>query len=192
MFLAISFTGGTAMTVWLLKANPELLHERLTGLGKPGRKDWDKRIMAVLIPLYVVWVVVMPLDAVRFHWSHIPIWAQAVGGLLFCVLYYMLFLVYRENSFLSRAMRIQKDRGQTVISTGPYRSVRHPMYAGFVVQFIGASLLLGSWVGVLVGLLFMIVAARRAVMEEAMLREELPGYVDYMTHVKYGLIPYVW
>jgi protein-S-isoprenylcysteine O-methyltransferase Ste14 len=192
VFLAIFFGGGIAITLWLSKANPALLNERMTGLGKPDRKAWDKRIMAVLIPLYIVWVVVMPLDAVRFHWSHVPLWAQVVGGVLFCVSYYMLFLTYRENPFLSPAARIQRERGQTVISTGPYHYVRHPMYASYLVQFIGASLLLGSWVGLLVGLLFTVVAARRAVLEERMLREELPGYEDYMTHVKYRLIPYLW
>lgn len=192
IFLAIFFGGGIVIILWLLKANPALLNERMTGLGKPDQKAWDKRILAVLIPLYIVWIVVMPLDAVRFHWSHIPLWTQAVGSVLFCISYYMLFLTYRENSFLSPAARIQWERNQTVISTGPYRYVRHPMYASYLAQFIGVSLLLGSWGGLLIGLLFTAVAARRAVLEERMLCEELPGYEDYMTHVKYRLIPYLW
>lgn len=192
VFLAIFFGGGMAFVLWLLKANPALLNERMTGLGKAGQPEWDKRILTVLILLYLVWLVVMPLDAVRFHLSHIPLWVQVVGGWLFCISYYLLFLTYRENSFLSPAIRIQRERGQTVISTGPYRYVRHPMYASFLVQFIGASLLLGSWAGVLVGLLITMLVARRAVLEERMLREELPGYAEYMTRVKYRLIPYVW
>ena len=192
VFLVLFFGGGIVIILWLLKNNPALLNERLTGLGKADRKAWDKRIMALLIPLYVVWVVVMPLDAVRFRWSQMPVWLQVVGGLLFCISYYTLFLTYRENSFLSPAMRIQRERGQTVISTGPYRYVRHPMYASYLIQFVGASLLLGSWVGLLVGLLFTAGAARRAVLEEGMLREELAGYLEYMARVKYRLIPYVW
>lgn len=191
-FLAIFFGGGIPIVIWLLKYNPGLLTERMTGLGKSDVKAWDKPLMTILILLYIVWLVVMPLDAVRFHWSHIALWAQAMGGVLFCVSYYMLFLVYRENSFLSPAARIQRERGQSVISTGLYRYVRHPMYASFVVQFIGASLMMGSWTGLLVGLLLMAVVARRAVLEEKMLREELPGYADYMTHVKYRLIPHIW
>ena len=192
VFMAIFFGGGILSVIWLLKTNPALLNERLTGLGKENRPDWDKRIMAVLIPLYVVWVVVMPLDAVRFHWSHIPVWGQVVGGVIFVISYYLLFLTYRENSFLSPAIRIQQERGQTVISTGPYHYVRHPMYASFLLQFIGVSLLLGSWFGLLLGLLFTTIAARRAVLEENLLRKELPGYAEYMTNVRYRIIPYVW
>ena len=192
VFLAIFFGGGIVIVLWLLKLNPALLNERMIGLGRSDQKAWDKQIMAAIIPLYIVWLIVMPLDAVRYHWSHIPLWAQAGGGVLFCFSYYMLFLTYRENPFLSPAVRIQRERNQTVISTGPYSYIRHPMYASYLVQFIGVSFLLGSWVGLLVGLLFMVVVARRAVLEERMLCEELPGYKEYMTHVKYRLIPYVW
>lgn len=191
-FLGIYFVGGTIMTLWLAKANPGLLQERMTGLGSADIRPWDKRLMAVLILLYIAWLVVMPLDAVRFQWSHIPVWAQTVGGALLCVSLYLLFLTYRANSFLSPAVRIQRERGQTVITTGPYRYVRHPMYASFLVQLIGVSLLLGSWVGLLVGLLFTVVASRRAVLEERMLREELPGYAEYLARVKYRLIPFLW
>jgi protein-S-isoprenylcysteine O-methyltransferase Ste14 len=192
VFLGIYVVVGTAMVLWLLKVNPGLLNERMTGLGKSDQKSWDRPLMMLLIALYVVWVAVMPLDAVRFRWSHMPLWAQVAGGALYCISFYMLFLTYRENSFLSPAVRIQEDRGQTVVSTGPYRYVRHPMYASLLVQFIGASLLLGSWVGLLVTALILGVVARRAVLEEAALRDELPGYEAYMTHVRYRLIPGVW
>ncbi len=192
VFLLIFYGGCLAITLWLLKANPALVNERMTGLGKPDRKAWDRPLMALISLLFVAWLVVMPLDAVRFHWSHVPLWVQAVGGVLLCVSFYMFYLTYRENSFLSPAMRIQKERGQTVIATGPYRYVRHPMYASALVLFIGGSLLLGSWAGLLVGLLLTAVLARRAVLEESMLSEELPGYTEYMTQVKYRLIPYLW
>jgi protein-S-isoprenylcysteine O-methyltransferase Ste14 len=103
-----------------------------------------------------------------------------------------IFIAFRENSYASPVVRIQEDRGQTVISTGPYHYVRHPMYSGIVIFAIGTPLLLGSWYGALWGLIFVIILARRAVLEERTLREELPGYADYMAQVKYRLIPYIW
>ena len=192
MFLALFFTGTIVLSVWLLKANPELLNERMTGLGRTEQKSWDKALMTVISLLFVAWLVVMPLDAVRFQWSHIPVWAQAMGGVIFVIGFYTMSLTFGENSFLSPAIRMQHERGQTVISTGPYHYVRHPMYAGFLLFAIGTSLLLGSWYGLLIGLLLVALTARRAVLEEAMLRDELPGYAEYMAHVKYRLIPYVW
>ncbi len=191
-FLAISFGCGIIIIRWLLKENPGLLYERMTGLGRPEQAAWDKPLSTAMILLYIAWVVVMPFDAVRFHWSHIPFWLQIVGGMIFIISNYLLFATYRANSYLSPVIRLQPDRGQTVISTGPYRYVRHPMYASFLVQFIGASLLLGSWLGVLVGLLITAVGARRAILEERLLRDGLPGYAEYMARVKYRLIPYLW
>jgi protein-S-isoprenylcysteine O-methyltransferase Ste14 len=101
-------------------------------------------------------------------------------------------LVFRENSYLSATVRIQEERGQTVISTGPYHYVRHPMYAGGLFMFLGTPLLLGSWYGLLLTLLFLPALLVRAVLEERTLLQELPGYDAYMAHVKYRLIPHVW
>ena len=101
-------------------------------------------------------------------------------------------MTFRENSFLSPVVRVQEERGQTVISTGPYHYVRHPMYAAFILFVLGTTLLLGSWYGLVLGLLLVIGVARRAVMEEHTLRQELAGYDEYMTQVKYRLILGVW
>ncbi len=106
--------------------------------------------------------------------------------------FYIFFLTFRENSYLSPVVRLQEERGQTVISTGPYHYVRHPMYAGIVAFAVGTPLLLGSWYGILFGLILVVLIARRAVLEERTLREELPGYAAYMARVRYRLIPHVW
>ena len=106
--------------------------------------------------------------------------------------FYLLFLTFRENSYLSTVVRIQEDRGQTVVSTGPYHNIRHPMYSSILVFAAGSSLLFGSWYGALSGLIFLILLARRAMLEERALRAELPGYSAYMADVKYRLIPYIW
>jgi protein-S-isoprenylcysteine O-methyltransferase Ste14 len=106
--------------------------------------------------------------------------------------FYLFFLVFRENAFLSPAVRIQSDRGQTVVSTGPYQYVRHPMYATAIVFLVGTTLLLGSWYGLGLALILVLAIAYRATQEERTLSAELPGYDAYRKQVKYHLIPYVW
>jgi protein-S-isoprenylcysteine O-methyltransferase Ste14 len=104
----------------------------------------------------------------------------------------LFFLTFRENAYLSPAVRVQRDRDQVVVSTGPYRHVRHPMYAAFILYALGTNLLLGSWYGLLLALVLIVMVAWRAVREERTLREELPGYEEYMAEVKYRLIPHLW
>jgi len=99
---------------------------------------------------------------------------------------------YRDSGMMGSEDNQHKERGQTVISTGPYRYVRHPMYAGMLLFFIGVALLLGSWLGFGLFPVFIGALVIRAVREEEMLREELPGYDAYMAQVSYRFIPYVW
>jgi protein-S-isoprenylcysteine O-methyltransferase Ste14 len=134
----------------------------------------------------------MALDAVRFRWSKVPPWLQGIGALLLLGSFYIFYLTFRENSYLSPAVRVQTERSQTVVSTGPYRYVRHPMYAAFVLFTLGTALLLGSWYGLVGGLLLIGMIAWRAVQEERVLREELKGYRAYMTRVRYRFVPYLW
>ena len=165
--------------------------ERMTGIGKPNQPIWDKVFFVAVELFFLAWLVLMPLDAVRFRWSQMPGWLQVVGAVLLLCSLYLFFLTFRENPYLSPAVRIQPERGQTVISTGPYRYVRHPMYAGVIPFVVGTTFLLGSWYGLL-GLIIVVGIAFRAVREERVLRLELPGYEAYMARVKYRLIPYVW
>ncbi len=188
----VLFLGFTiALTRWLLRNNPGLLKERMTGIGKPNQPAWDKVFFAAVEALFLAWLVLMPLDAVRFRWSQMPGWLQMVGVVLLLGSFYLFFLTFRENPYLSPAVRVQPERGQTVISTGPYRYVRHPMYAGVIPFMVGTTFLLGSWYGLL-GLILVVGIGFRAVREERVLRAELPGYDAYMGRVKYRLIPYVW
>ena len=117
---------------------------------------------------------------------------QVVGAVTLVASFLLISLTFRENAFLSPTVRIQQERGQTVISTGPYHFVRHPMYAGGLLLFLGTPLLLGSWYGLVLVLVLIPAGAMRAVLEERVLREELPGYATYMAQVKYRLIPFVW
>jgi len=117
---------------------------------------------------------------------------HVVEAVILLCSFYPFFLTFRENPYLSPAVRVQAERGQTVISTGPYRYVRHPMYAAMIPFVIGTAFLLGSWYGLLMGLFLVVVIAFRAVQEERVLRADLPGYVAYVARVKYRFIPYVW
>jgi len=192
VFLVLFFGFIVALTQWLLRHNPGLLTERMTGIGKPNQPAWDRVFFVAMELFFLAWLVLVPLDAVRFRWSQMPGWLQVVGAVILLCSFYLFFLTYRENPYLSPAVRIQTERGQTVISTGPYRYVRHPMYAAVMPFVVGTTLLLGSWYGLLLGPILVAVIAFRAVREERMLRLELPGYDAYMARVKYRLIPYVW
>ena len=189
LILFLGFTIG--VTQWLLRHSPELLKERMTGIGKPNQPIWDKVFFVAVEVCFLAWLVLMPLDAVRFHWSQMPGWLQVVGAVLLLCSFYLFFLTFRENPYLSPAVRLQTERGQRVISTGPYHYVRHPLYAGVIPFVVGTTFLLGSWYGLL-GLILVVGIAFRAIQEERMLQQELAGYDAYMARVKYRLIPYVW
>ena len=191
LFLVLFFGFYLGVTVWLFKHNPGLLQERMQ-LGSSDQKGWDKVLFPLLLAFPFVWLMVIAIDAVRFHWSPLPNWLQGVGVLVLLGSFYLLFLTFRENTYLPTVVRIQADRGHTVVNTGPYHYVRHPMYTGMLAFVIGTPLLLGSGYGILGGLLFMLILARRAVLEEQTLRHELGGYPAYMAQVKYRLIPYLW
>jgi protein-S-isoprenylcysteine O-methyltransferase Ste14 len=191
-FLVLMFAFTIVISIWLMKFNPDLLAERLTGIGKAGQKKWDKYFLVVLAFAFFGWFVLMSLDAMRFRWSQVPNWLQYIGVLALLVSFYIFYLTFKENTYLSPAVRVQTDRGQTVISTGPYRYVRHPMYGGFVLFAIGTALLLGSVYGILGAALLVGMVAWRAVREEEMLEAELKGYREYKQRVRYRFVPHVW
>jgi hypothetical protein len=118
IFLALFFGFVTALSLWLLRHNPGLLKERMSGVIQSEQKSWDKGLIVLVNVLFFAWLVLMPLDAVRFGWSHMPIWLQAAGMVVLLGSFAIFFLTFRENSYLSPVVRIQADRGQTVVSTG--------------------------------------------------------------------------
>ena len=192
VFLVLMFGFTVALSVWLLRFNPDLLAERLTGVGRCDQKTWDKVFLAITAVAFFGWFGLMALDAVRFRWSNMPASLQWLGAVLLLASFWLFYLTFRENAFLSPAVRVQKERAQRVVSTGPYQYVRHPMYAGFVLFALGTAFLLGSWYGVLGALVLIAMVAWRAVGEEQVLQKELEGYSEYMTQVKYRLVPHVW
>jgi protein-S-isoprenylcysteine O-methyltransferase Ste14 len=191
-FLILFFVPVLLLTTWLVKNSPGVLNERLAGMMQKDQKAWDKVVVVILNLAFFGGFIFMALDGGRYHWSQVPGWVQVLGGILMLLGLGIISLVFRENSFLSAVVRVQDERGQTVVSTGPYHYVRHPMYAGAIFFIVGITLLLGSWYGLIPGLILLIVIARRAVMEEETLRQELQGYDTYMNQVKYRLIPGLW
>ena len=191
VYLVLLFSFTIGISIWLSRYNPELLSERVSGLGRSGHKRWDKIFLLILLPVFVGWYVVMALDAVRFLWSAIPDWLQWIGAGVLLTSFYIFYLTFRENAYLSPAVRIQTDRGQTVVTTGPYKYVRHPMYAGFILFTLGTALLLGSVFGLIGAMVLNALIAWRALREEQVLKSELPGYSEYMTKVKHRFVPYL-
>jgi protein-S-isoprenylcysteine O-methyltransferase Ste14 len=192
VFLLGMAAWSSAMSAWLLKRDPELLAERMKPLYQQGQKLWDKILIHCAALLWAAWLAFMPLDAVRFGWSHMPTWVQILGALSLLLMAWLVYLTFRENTFAAPVVKIQRERGHRVVTTGPYRYVRHPMYAGAMLFFLGTPLLLGSWYGLALAPLMMGMLAVRAVMEERMLTAELEGYADYAARVRYRLIPLIW
>ncbi len=133
IFFALFFVFVLALSFWLLRFNRDLLVERLTGVGRRDQKTWDKVILAMAGLGFFAWLALMALDAGRFHWSHVPMWAQALGAVLLIGSFWLFYLTFRYNPYLSPAVRLQSERAHRVVDTGPYHYVRHPMYAGFAL-----------------------------------------------------------
>lgn len=185
---AVSFGGG----LWLARHDPGLLAERLGSLIQRDQKGWDKLFMSVMLALWVGWLVLIALDAKRYHWSDVPLALQIAGFALICVGSYLVGLTFRENSYAAPVVKIQKERGHRVVTTGPYAYVRHPMYAGALFFVVGAPLLLGSWWGLAGAAGLVLLIGMRAVLEERTLKAELDGYADYAARVRYRLVPHLW
>jgi len=191
-FMALFFSFALAIVLWLARKEPELLAERMSSPMQSGQPLWDKVFVVAVMVLFVAWLILMPLDAVRFGWSEVPGWLQIFGALGVVLSFYIMFLTFRENAYLAMVVKVQQDRGQSVVSTGPYRYVRHPMYASTLLFFPGSALLLGSWWGLMFCTVLLGLLVWRIPLEERMLENGLDGYDEYERNVRYRLIPHVW
>jgi protein-S-isoprenylcysteine O-methyltransferase Ste14 len=191
-FMALFFGFALAIVVWLARKEPELLAERMSSPMQSGQPLWDKVFVVAVMVLFVAWLILMPLDAVRFGYSEVPGWLQIFGALGVLLSFYIMFLTFRENAYLAMVVKVQQERGQSVVSTGPYRYVRHPMYASTFLFFPGSALLLGSWWGLMFCTVLLGLLVWRIPLEERMLENGLTGYDEYARRVRYRLIPHVW
>lgn len=171
--------------VMLFKA-PDLLKKRLDAKEKQADQ---KAVVAVSGLMFIGGFVVAGLDY-RFGWSQMPLGVTLVASVLFLVAYGLYAQVLRENAYLSRTIKVEE--GQKVISTGLYGVVRHPMYVATILLFLMMPLVLGSWYGAIVFLIYPGLIVLRLKGEEKLLAKELPGYEEYQKKVKYRLIPFIW
>jgi protein-S-isoprenylcysteine O-methyltransferase Ste14 len=191
VFLATMLSLGLGSGLWLAKSDPELLAERMRPMMQAGQPRADKIFMMVFGVSALIWFIVMGLDA-RVVASDVPWTLQAIGLVMLISSTGFILWVLLENSFAVPVVKVQAERGQRVVDTGPYAYVRHPMYGALVLFFIGTPLLLGSWWGVAMAPLFIVLFTIRTGIEERALAAELPGYADYTTRVRARLIPGVW
>ena len=193
IFAAVFFLGSWGTLLYLYFADPALLKERYSSPVQKEQKSWDKALLSLFFLEFLAWFAIMPLEANRFGWTPLfPSWLRLAGAALLVFAFYMLFAALKENTFAAPVVKMQKERGQEVVSTGPYAIVRHPMYAGAVLLFVSGPLLLSSYWGLALGVALIVTIAVRSVGEEAMLKEELAGYREYMRRVRWRMIPFVF
>lgn len=177
---------------WGLKRDPEQLHERGRAHKADNVKPWDRTILAAYTVLLPLTPIVAGLDAGRYRWSTVPPYVKGLAWLGLFLAGTLVFWALTANTYLSRMARIQDDRGQVAITTGPYRFVRHPMYLGIIVLFLCMPVALGSWWALLPSIVIGFLFVLRTAKEDRMLRDELPGYVEYTRRVRYRLAPGIW
>jgi len=175
----------------LFKYSPETIAERSE--LKSGTKGWDL-VFAVLYSLMIVLLIpaIAGLDVGRFHWSQLGIEFVALGTVLFILSESFVVWSMLENKFFELGVRVQKERKQYVVSTGPYAIVRHPGYAGMILMYIAGPLIIGSLYAVACSIVLLVLFVIRTELEDKTLQKELKGYKQYVREVRYKLLPGVW
>jgi protein-S-isoprenylcysteine O-methyltransferase Ste14 len=188
-YLSIFFGAAALTTRYLMRHDPALLERRMKGGPTAETRPVEKVIMLAASAGFIAILVVSALDH-RHAWSVVPLYGVLAGDGLVAIGLYFIFLVYRENTFTSATIEIAAD--QTVISTGPYAVVRHPMYASGMLYMLGTTLALGSYWGLVPLAAMLPFLIWRLFDEERMLNEHLPGYSDYQRKVRHRLLPGLW
>jgi len=191
LYLTLQFSFSATLAVWLSRNDPELLRNRMR-LFTSSARSWDKVVLWISTIICVPFLLLPGLDAVRYRWSSVP-WlckVLAFAGIGSALL--LIAWVMRENTYLSRFVEIQKERGHKVITTGPYQWVRHPMYVGVILILVCFPLALGSLWTLVPAFLLIVVLIIRTHLEDKTLQEELAGYKEYARIVVYRLVPGLW
>ena len=186
LFLCLLFVPMLLLGIVMLARARDLLAKRLDVKEKQGTQ---KGVVAVMGLIFLSGFILAGLDF-RFGWSDVPLPVVIVASVLFLVGYALYAEVMRENAYLSRTIKVEE--GQTVISTGLYAVVRHPMYTASTVMFLALPLILGSWYALIPFALYPVIMVVRIHGEEKLLTAELSGYEEYKRKVKFRLIPFIW
>ncbi len=189
VYLFIFSGSSLAITLFLMKRDMELLKRRLRA-GAVAEKERSQKIIQTFARFIFIGVLLVPGFDHRFNWSHVPVFLVVTGEIFVAVGFYIVFLVFRENSYTSATIEIAEN--QKVISTGLYAVVRHPMYSGALLMLLFTPLALGSFWDLPFVILIFIVIVWRLLDEEKFLAKNLSGYSAYCQKTRFRLIPMVW
>lgn len=190
VYLAYYLLGVVINAIILMRRNPELIAER--GEPKEGVKDWDRKLTLLSMPLWFLLMIVSGLDQ-RFAWTpQLPLVVHLTAFAIVILGNTLGAWAMITNAFFSTSVRIQDDRGHTVVSDGPYRFVRHPGYTGFALGNFALPVMLSSLWGLIPATLLTALTVLRTALEDRTLQEELPGYREYVSRVRFRLLPGIW
>ncbi len=190
VFLGVYYLISLSSVLNMVRIDPDLSAERVRVRGES--KGWDKAIISLQGVLTLALYAVIGLDAGRYGWSRVPTVLRLVALVGMVPAFGLPTWASKVNTYLAGTVSIQADRGHHAVTQGPYRWIRHPMYAGMLCYDICVPLLLGSWWGLLVGAAMIALVVTRTALEDRTLQAELPGYAEYANQVRFRLIPGVW
>ena len=189
VYLFVFMGASVLTTIDLMRRDPALLERRMSGGPTAEKRPAQRLIMLCTSVGFIAMLLVPALDH-RYGWSAVPLGVVVAGDMLVAVGFYLIVLVYRENTFTSATIELADN--QRVVSTGPYAVVRHPMYASALLYLLGTPLALGSYWGLLPVVAIIPFLIWRLFDEERFLAERLPGYTEYQQRVRHHLVPGLW
>ena len=186
LFMGILFIPMFIAGIIMMIKNPKLLRSRLDAKEKQKEQNLLIKLSGLM---FIAGFIIAGLDF-RNKWLILPSFIPYIFAVLFILSYLMWAEVLRENTYLSRTIKVEE--GQKVVSTGLYGIIRHPMYTATIILFLSMPLVLGSLISFVIFLIYPIIIVFRIINEEKLLEKELVGYVEYKKKVKYRLIPFIW
>jgi protein-S-isoprenylcysteine O-methyltransferase Ste14 len=190
IFVAVVIAAFGLSALLMARVNPMIF--RALSRFQPGTKKWDLILLAVMLPLMVVEIPIATFDAGQIGWSAVPLWVVSVGYVLLVSGIGVATWAQAVNPFFEPGVRIQKERGQRVIASGPYGFVRRPGYAAATAMFVAIPLALGSWWALLPATSAITLLVVRTRLEDGLLQAELSGYRDCARRTRYRLVPGIW
>ena len=190
IFVALVVVAFGLSALAIAKVNPIIYRAR--SRFQPGTERWDLPLVGVILAAMIATIPVASLDAGRLHWSHVPIWVAVLGYVALLKGIAVTGWAQAVNPFFEPGVRLQEERHQRVIDTGPYRFVRHPGYSAALAMFLGMPLALQSWWGLVPAAIASILLVVRTAWEDRLLQDRLPGYRDYAGRVRARLVPGIW